>query len=254
MKAILSLLLLLAGCSGPEQPARPSAFLDVETLKALPYVHAVEVSPATKPKRQIIHILNWHYLDPETFHADGGEDWAAFLDDVEAVQVEQMALLRELAKSHGLKAVFLEGIAQDEMPAFRKLLGHLARWKKPELKGPSWEVLSDQMLIDMHRQDTLEVGAGGRLMMTGELEVIPAEDAHALEAANPVKDGKVQYDEAANERREDAIVRNVLASESPVSVLVMGGGHDLTDNVERIGGQVEYVRVQVNAHRKATGE
>jgi hypothetical protein len=38
-------------------------------------------------------------------------------------------------------------------------------------------------------------------------------------------------------------------------LLILGGGHDLSDNVQRIcAGQAEYVRVQVEAHRKAAGD
>jgi hypothetical protein len=60
---------------------------------------------------------------------------------------------------------------------------------------------------------------------------------------------------AVIERWEDTIVRNVLTPESPVAVLILGGGHDLADNVEAIaGGQVEYVRVQVEADWKAAEE
>ena len=81
--------------------------------------------------------------------------------------------------------------------------------------------------------------------------MLPAEDVEAMEAANPMKDGRVEFDDAATERREDAIVRNVLASESPVVVLMLGGSHDLGDNVP---GDVEVVRVQVKAHRKSVGD
>ncbi len=272
MKPAPLVLLVLASCPGysvpePPAPVRPSTCLEAKTLKALPYVHAVEYLPASeKPTRQIVHILDWHFVPRADFaadiraeaekvgvtlsDADVDGNWESFLAEVEAVQLEQMALLRSLANSHGLKQVFLEGIAEDEMPGFKNLLGHLSRWKKPKGTCPL-----DEFLIEMHRQDTLEVCAAGRLMMTGEVEALPAEDADALEAANPVKDGKVQFDESANERREDAIVRNVLASDSPAAVLLLGGGHDLADNVERIGGgQVEYVRVQVEAHKKAAGE
>jgi hypothetical protein len=48
------------------------------------------------------------------------------------------------------------------------------------------------------------------------------------------------------------IVERLLASGKPV--LVVGGDHDLMDNLERIGGGAEYVRVQVQAHREADGE
>ena len=64
--------------------------------------------------------------------ADVDGNWESFLAEVEAVQLEQMALLRSLANPHGLKQVFLEGISEDEMPGFKNLLGHLSRWKKPE--------------------------------------------------------------------------------------------------------------------------
>ncbi len=276
-------ILLLAGCSGPEPaaPARPSSFLDADALEALPHVHAVEVSPASdKPKRQIIHILNWHYVPFSDFEADiraaegelasspqeqllenphpstipifdqTSEKWESFLADVEAVQVEQMALLRELAKFHGLKQVFLEGVTKVELPAVRKFLDALVQWEKPEGDG-----ILDGLWVDLHRQDTLEAGAAGRLMMAGELEVLAAEEVDGLLPVYPFRIDEVRFDNTANERREDAIVRNVLASESPVAVLILGGGHDLSDNVERIGGgQVEYVRVQVDAHKKAVGE
>ena len=46
------------------------------------------------------------------------------------------------------------------------------------------------------------------------------------------------------EAREDAIVKRLL--KQPVSVVVLGGAHDLSDNVKRMAG-VEYIRVEVKA-------
>ena len=40
----------------------------------------------------------------------------------------------------------------------------------------------------------------------------------------------VVFDEKANKAREDAIVRNTLRA-SETAVLVLGGAHDLSDNV-----------------------
>jgi hypothetical protein len=252
------LLLFLAGCSNPE----PLRLINPATLEEIPAVHAVEVSPAKETrKRQIIHILNWHFVPRADFALDirteaekagvtlsdddVDRNWESFLGEVEAVQDEQMAVLRELAKSYGLKQVFIEGLAKENQQAFKELLGHLSRWRKPRGESPL-----ENLLIDIHRNNTLDVGAVGRLMMTGESEALPAENKKVMEAANPVKDGKVEFDEAAIERREDAIVRNVLASESPVVVLMLGGSHDLGDNVP---GDVEVVRVQVKSHRKSVG-
>ena len=64
-------------------------------------------------------------------------------------------------------------------------------------------------------------------------------------------DGKVTLDRAKIEAREDAMVKRLLRQ--PVSIVVLGRTHDLTDNVKRMAG-VEYVRVEVNALREFAGD
>jgi hypothetical protein len=73
----------------------------------------------------------------------------------------------------------------------------------------------------------------GQLLIDGHIKaVVPAEDAKAYEAANPVQaDGRIVFDEKATEARENAIVRNMLEKASGTAVLVLGGAHDLSDNV-----------------------
>ena len=96
----------------------------------------------------------------------------------------------------------------------------------------------------------LELGAVGRLLVSGELQdVLPAEDAELLDAANPVQtDGSVRYDAAAVEQREDAIVRAMLHCPK-LAIIILGGDHDLGDNIERFaGGTCAYVRVQTKRH------
>jgi hypothetical protein len=112
------LLLFFAGCSNPE----PSRFINTATLEEIPVVHSVDVSSAKETrKRQIIHILNWHFVPRADFALDirteaekagvtlSDDDidrnWESFLGEVEAVQKEQMAVLRNLAKSHGLNSM-----------------------------------------------------------------------------------------------------------------------------------------------------
>ena len=72
----------------------------------------------------------------------------------------------------------------------------------------------------------------GQLLIDGHIKaVVPAEDAKAFEAANPVQaDGRIVFDEKANEAREDAIVTRMMKA-SGTAVLVLGGSHDLSDNV-----------------------
>ena len=48
------------------------------------------------------------------------------------------------------------------------------------------------------------------ISVAGILQQAPVEDEATYEAANPAKDGKVVFDEKANEVRENAIVRSLL--------------------------------------------
>jgi len=108
-------------------------------------------------------------------------------------------------------------------------------------------------LLHQHRLDVLRVGAAGRLLMAGELaEVLPAEDDVPFEAANPVgKDGTVAIDLEKNEQREDAQVQNLLKG-GPLVVVVLGGAHDLADNIERLADQeCRYVSVTTRAYAAA---
>jgi hypothetical protein len=58
-------------------------------------------------------------------------------------------------------------------------------------------------------------------------------------------------DAAAQRAREDFQVKAALAS-GPVSVILLGGGHDLTETVRRTGGvAVEYLRVTTRRYAEA---
>ena len=61
-----------------------------------------------------------------------------------------------------------------------------------------------------------------------------------MEAANPVKAGWGKFDASGNERREDAILRNVMASDSPVVVMVMGGNRNLGNIATRLGRSLTF--------------
>ncbi|MFT4559144.1 MAG: hypothetical protein ACI92S_004534 [Planctomycetaceae bacterium] len=81
--------------------------------------------------------------------------------------------------------------------------------------------------------------------------VVPADDAKAYEAANPVlADGRIVFDEKANKAREDAIVKRMMKA-SGTAVLVMGGAHDLSDNVP---AGVKLIVLTVKGCRTASGE
>jgi hypothetical protein len=62
-------------------------------------------------------------------------------------------------------------------------------------------------------------------------EVLPLEDAKALDEPKPVfVDGKAMFEPAKVARRREAMVERALRSDA-VAVIILGGGHDLTDAV-----------------------
>lgn len=96
------------------------------------------------------------------------------------------------------------------------------------------------------------MGAAGRLLVSGEIkEVMPMEDDEILDAANPVtSEGQVQFDAEKVQARRDAIVKNVLKA-GPFGLMILGGDHDLTENVMRVGeGKCEYIRVTLNRYKQ----
>jgi len=99
-------------------------------------------------------------------------------------------------------------------------------------------------MLDDHKNRLLEMGAAGRLLISGELgDVLPLEDADALEKAKPISPSGVKFDPLKIEARHDAQVKAVI-KEGPVAVIVLGGSHDLSASVRRLGGgNCEYLRV-----------
>lgn len=232
MNIFLAILVFI--CLPAKSPSAPAdsrseptpQFQSLKTLKSLPHVQSVKVTPAkTKRKRQILHILDYHFVDEKTHgidirdaakqkgvtltDAEVAADWELFLSEVKAVQAEQMALLRSLAKSHGLKAIHMESVTVEGIEGFRRLVGHIWDYK------PRGNRRLDLLLNEMHEHDTLLIGAPGRLMMTGEIEVLPIEDQKLYEAANPVKNSMVKFDEATNRfaEQETLLPRVAFVSE-----------------------------------------
>jgi hypothetical protein len=170
-------------------------------------VAKVEVLVATeRPSHRIVHIRDWHYVPRELYAADLRSSSKTDLSDeaiemrhrellleVEFVQLEQVALLRCLARRHALRRVRQEGLTPEGVEAFRGAVGVIrdALTRRPELLNQQHEVRG--MLPRMEaegKQDTdryrrtvaagrevaellarlalLELGAGARLMAAGE--------------------------------------------------------------------------------------
>jgi hypothetical protein len=219
----------LIACLLPDIPAE---------LKALPDVASVRVAvECAEPSLTIIHVRDWHFVEKKSFAIDVRDVSDEELSDdevdelfdehraaVAGVQKQQMRLIRKL----GIKQVFKEGFAAEDLPAYRKRIGILRDFRKylPTDDRPLSEFTRYEYQTDM-----LLIGAPGQLLIDEEIDdVIPADDAKAFKAANPVKDGRIVFDEKAIEFREDAIVKN-LQTTTGTAVLILGGAHDLSDNV-----------------------
>ncbi len=120
----------------------------ITALRRIPNVKSVKVRPARgKATSRIIHILDWHYLPKEVFAADlrdvssepiGDAEirkrYRRFLRDVERVQKQQVVVLHQLAK-YGVRSVYLEGLTDKKLPAFRKHIATLRGVRERQAKG-----------------------------------------------------------------------------------------------------------------------
>src|SRR5262249_13427466 len=125
---------------------------------------------------------------------------------VELVQLEHLAILRCLAKHHGLRRVFAEGLTAQESAAYRdkitdlkdaeadlrkqrEEMGTIRKDARPgsqqqtKAKEAWGEILA---ALGQHRLDVRRLGVAGQLLLSGEIEnVFPLADADLLERAKP---------------------------------------------------------------------
>lgn len=214
------------------------ALPDAGQLRQLPGVIEVTANSVEKPTYRIVQLLNCHWIPEDRFRLDDPTgDYQGFLDEVEAVQQEQMAVLRAMK----VRVVFYEGLTAENRAAYQKKIERLRKLKPPKGDSPT-----DQLVAGFIREDLLQLGAPGRLLMTGELDaVLPADDAKLLDAADPVKEGKIEFNAEAARAREDGMVRFLLKQKE--AVVVMGGAHDLGD---KLPAGVEYVRVKTREYKR----
>lgn len=251
-RLLLSAVLILTGCNRPEPLPAPSA----AELRAMapPATVTVVVQPAN-PARRIIQLDDLHWVSREDFTADLqtmnpglteddiGKAYGELMKRVDNVQAEQVVLLKAMAQLDGILMVHWEGLTAANCADSTSMVATVKGF------GPGMPIghsTVDMMLRKEIADDLRRIGAAGQLLADGVLtEVLPADDADALEAADPVQDdGTVEIDQAAQERREAAIVRNLLTDGRRVAVVVLGADHDLS---EHLPADCEYIRVTVPA-------
>jgi hypothetical protein len=248
-------------------------------LRGLPEVASVD-EPLSLPlyvaQKRIVHFLDYHFVDKDLLaKVDGRTDWDAFLDEVEATQLDQAAAIECLVLYHGLQRVLIERLTEADMPALpdkvaqlraaelhqpalkdqlaeaRKLAARLPEESARQKKAVALEREISGMLAD-HRADMLKMGAAVRLLVTGHLKVVlPLDDAELLDAAGPMANGKQDRDAMA--RRDAAMVKRALAS-GPVAVIICGGSHDLTAEIRKQDPRADYIRVKTRGYVNATSK
>jgi hypothetical protein len=248
-----------------------------DLCKQIPFVQKVEVLLAVeKPTARIVHVADWHCVPKELLAVDFEHThsrkftWAeldachaALLHQVEMVQVQQLGLLRCLARHHGLQAVYQEGVTQNQKAwkdQIEALQGIDAEYKKvinqlqdvggllktakgeraAEVKGIETALLA---IRGQQLPLLLEVGAAGRMLLGKEIDVLPLDDEQLLDAAKPVTpDEKFKLDPAKVKARQQAMVKAVL-DRGNFGLIVLGAAHDLSEVLR--GRSCEYIRVWV---------
>lgn len=219
----------------------------------------------------IIHIDNWHWVPKPYFVADLKETdptltddeiderYAQHLNDVEELQRQQVELVRDLCKTHGLKNIFYEGVTDENLDACYQSNARVKRLDtlQAEIDALGNDPEADSIRNKLEslraelREESLQLGAIGHLIRSGEIaDFLPLEDAGRLTDADPLRpDGKLRSNPAAEKAREDAMAKRLLAT-GPVAIVVLGGDHDLEDNLKKFLPSVQYQKVQAAKYRE----
>lgn len=281
------------------QPKLPARIDDlsvsaIELLRQLPGVAQVDVAvQAQNPAHRIVHLRDWHFVPRQLYTIDLKNAAGRALSDadinrlhqellleVEAVQLEQIALLRCLIKHHGLRRLYCEGLTKQDLPDYKERIATLRAMEQaeiPELRKQlsAARALQKSMdetgrtageryrqtkqietelaaMLDEHTARLRELGAAGRLLIAGEIdEVLPLDDAGRLDQAKPITpSGKVSIDTVKLTARHDAQVKAVLDN-AAFGLIILGGAHDLSDSIRRLGrNRCEYIRLTTARFRE----
>ncbi|HJT35113.1 MAG TPA: hypothetical protein VJ783_24005 [Pirellulales bacterium] len=182
----------------------------VYVLNQCPAVASVERSVAVvRPKHRIVHLLDLHPVPFDNYAADIRDQDPEVTDA--GIEAEYKAEMAQVVRVY---------LAED------KLLRWLATYHG--LRRVHFEGMTDA-------DKPFEFADG--------LLAVPAEDGEAYASADPFKGDRLTFGGPANDAREAAIVRRLLRA-GPLAIVVLGGAHDLSDEI-RAAGDAEYLRVTV---------
>jgi hypothetical protein len=241
MRALLGILVITAVLVAATEPDPPRGKLaDLRSngaylLEQSDGVARVErlVAPR-RPRHRIIHIAHLHLVDRDELAADLRDQFSGVTEEeidaeyrgvlaaVRRIQSGQRRLLRWLGKYEDVRVVYLEGLTDSDKVAYAAMI----------------------RLVKTGKLDPTLIGATGQALHLGYIDAVePAEDEAAYLAADPFSGESVAFEGAANDARERAIVRRLVKS-GPLSVVVLGAAHDLSQHVRAVG-DCELLRVTV---------
>jgi len=213
-----------------------------------------EVMQAEQPVKAahcIIHIRDWHWVPygyvAAELPADAPdsvvmESYIQHLNEVREVQEEHFRLLRRPCLSR-IRTLYREGLTPDVQPLFRRI--SLTLWRGHRSLPPARHLLE--------RPNVLSLGVPGRLIATGLLKDVRAADTDStLALTSPIgESGRLRtVPPVAMEQREDHMVQ-LMRQSGDSCILILGGAHDLTDNVRRLGrGKLGLIVVTTKAYQR----
>ena len=248
----MSVCLIVAALLG--QGPEPPHIQDV--LGRMSEVRGVEIAVSSPGAAiTLIHLRDWHYVPFDEFITDleagttarqRHRSFRQFLRSVSAVQREQRAILRRLNEA-GLQIIFLEGLTADDERIFPLVCRSL--WKGEDRQQSPFHRFRDG-------PNPLSIRSPGQLLAeSAPIKVRAADSSQTLFNCNPFdsEGTRREVTNEAKERREDHMVSRMLEAGS--CVVVLGGAHDLSDNVKRLAGEkARLLVVTPNAYEAANLE
>jgi len=216
---------------------------DAPNLESFPGVESVKVAvECENPTLTIVHIRDWHFIEYAEFKADVEDEigagqianqYVVFAREVQAVQDQQELFLNAMARA-GHRDVWIEGLIPEFERAFIHICHAAARNGLYESPNP------------------ISVGAAARLFVKQQINVHALDTDKGLRLTKPLDvAGKLRkVAEADVEKREDLMIQQ-LRHHKGVAIVVLGGAHDLSNNVPP---GTKLVTVSVKGYRKAAGE
>lgn len=216
---------------------------DLPNLDSLPGVESAKVVvDCAEPVLTIVHIRDWHFIEYAEFKADVQDEVAddqidnqylIFAREVQEIQDQQELFLNAMAKA-GHRDVWIEGLIPEFERAFIHICHAAARNGLYETPNP------------------ISVGAAARLFVKRQIRVRALDTDKGLRLTQPLDNsGNLRkVSEQDFEKRENLMMQQ-LRDHKGVAIVVLGGAHDLSNNVP---AGTKLVVVTVKGYRQASGE